>query len=79
MLAVPMTILYLAAEVIAHLHDRSMRRRGIEPGFGNRGGSVENDRALAALEGRDLEAEQAAKRPTVADLLGLTKKDDEQS
>ncbi|MBO0810827.1 MAG: twin-arginine translocase subunit TatC [Microlunatus sp.] len=77
MLAVPMTVLYLAAEVIAHLHDRSLRRRGIEPGFMNRG--VESDRALAALDGRDVEAEQAANKPTVADLLGLTKKDDGQS
>jgi sec-independent protein translocase protein TatC len=79
MLAGPMTILYLAAEVIAHMHDRSLHRRGIEPGFGNRGGGVENDRALAALEGRDLDAEQSVARPTVADLLGLSKKDDEQS
>lgn len=76
MLAVPMTVLYLAAEVIAHLHDRALRRRGVEPGFMNRGGrGVESDKALAALEGRDLEAEQAANKPTLADLLGLDKKD----
>ncbi|WP_460810548.1 twin-arginine translocase subunit TatC [Microlunatus endophyticus] len=77
MLAVPMTVLYLAAEVIAHIHDRALIRQGIQPGFMNRGGrGVESDKALAALEGRDLEAEQAANKPTLADLLGLDKKDD---
>jgi sec-independent protein translocase protein TatC len=76
MLAAPMTVLYLAAEVIAHLHDRALRRRGVEPGLGNRG--VESDRALATLEGRDLDAEEKANRPTMADLLGLNK-DDERS
>lgn len=77
MLAVPMTLLYLAAEVIAHVHDRSLRSRGIEPGFRGRG--MESDRTLAQLEGRDLEAEQAATKPTVADLLGLNKKADDES
>jgi sec-independent protein translocase protein TatC len=77
LLAVPMSVLYIAAEIIAHMHDRALIRRGIKPGFGNRG--VESDRALASLEGRDLEAEQKANRPTVADLLGLNKKDDGQS
>jgi sec-independent protein translocase protein TatC len=77
LLAVPMTVLYLAAEVIAHLHDRALVRRGVEPGLANRG--VDSDKALAALEGRDLEAEQKANKPTMADLLGLNKNPDERS
>lgn len=75
LLAIPMALLYVAAEIIAHIHDRSLRRRGIEPGFLRRAGNVESDKALAALEGRDLEAEKAADKPTLADLLGLDKKD----
>ena len=75
LLAVPMTVLYLAAEIIAHAHDRALRRQGIEPGFMKRGGGVHSDKALAALEGRDPEAEAAANKPTLADLLGLDKKD----
>jgi sec-independent protein translocase protein TatC len=77
LLAVPMTVLYLAAEVIAHLHDRALVRRGVEPGLASRG--VDSDKALAALEGRDLEAEQQANKPTMADLLGLNKNNDERS
>lgn len=77
LLAVPMTLLYIASEVIAHIHDRSLRRQGIEPGFMNRGRGVDSDKTLASLEGRDLDAEQAANKPTVADLLGLNKKDDD--
>lgn len=76
MLAVPMAVLYLAAEIIAHVHDRGLRRRGVEPGFMNRGRrGVDSDKTLASLEGRDLEAEEAANKPTLADLLGLDKKD----
>jgi len=77
LLAVPMTVLYLAAEVIAHLHDRALQRRGVQPGLAGRG--VESDKALATLEGRDLEAEQQANKPTMADLLGLNKNTDERS
>jgi hypothetical protein len=40
---------------------------------------VDSDKALAALEGRDLEAEQKANKPTMADLLGLNKNPDERS
>lgn len=75
LLAIPMALLYVASEIIAHIHDRSLRRQGIEPGFMNRRRGVDSDKALAVLEGRDLEAEQAANKPTLADLLGLDKKD----
>lgn len=86
MLAVPMTVLYIAAEVIAHVHDRAVRNRtggdGIDVGKG-----IANDKALAELEGRDLEDPElptadeikAQGRQTVADVLGLNKSNDRNS
>ncbi|SDT15100.1 twin-arginine translocase subunit TatC [Microlunatus soli] len=79
MLAAPMTILYIAAEIIAHIHDRALARRGVDGGVDANSG-IANDRALAALEGRDLDATEPSTQQTVADLLGLgpatTKPDD---
>lgn len=82
LLAAPMTILYIAAEIIAHAHDRRLGDRGeIDADRG-----LANDRALAELEGRDVDAPAArtpkeartskpappaAPQQTVADLLGL--------
>lgn len=86
MLAAPMTILYIVAEIIAHLHDRALAKR-IAEGGGDVNSGIANDRALAELEGRDLDAAEPSTQQTVADLLGLgepegntgTAKDDDRS
>jgi sec-independent protein translocase protein TatC len=70
LLAAPMTILYLAAEVIAHIHDRALAKR-LADGEIDADSGIANDRALAALEGRDLDAAEPSTQQTVADLLGL--------
>lgn len=70
LLAAPMAILYVLAEIFCHIRERNLRRRGLDSS--NAGGGIAHDRALAELDGRDLEAEQpVTAKQTVADLLGL--------
>ncbi|WP_228265854.1 twin-arginine translocase subunit TatC [Microlunatus elymi] len=81
LLAVPMTILFLAAEVICHIHDRAIRNK-IGDGEVDAGRGIANDRALAELDGREVDdlpqlptsdEIKTQSRQTVADLLGLNK------
>jgi sec-independent protein translocase protein TatC len=70
MLALPMTVLYIAAEVVVHIRDRNLKRRGVSTDIADRG--IANDRALAELDGRAPdEDEPVTAKQTVADLLGL--------
>jgi sec-independent protein translocase protein TatC len=70
LLAAPMAILYVVAEVIVHIRERNLARRGKSLDSADRG--IQNDRALAELDGREPDAEQpTTARQTVADLLGL--------
>ena len=73
LLAAPMVILYLAAEVFVHIREKRLGRNGdIDAGAG-----IANDRTLAELEGRDPDAPvkktstSGAAQRSVADLLGL--------
>ncbi len=52
MLAVPMAILVVVAEVISHLLDRRKRRRQVLSG-GDAGSGIAKDKALAAMEAED--------------------------
>lgn len=81
MLAVPMAVLFMAAEVICHIHDRAIRNKlGKDDVDVNRG--IANDRALAELDGRAPDEDpqlptadefKSQSKQTVADLLGLNK------
>ena len=52
LLAVPMAVLVVVAEVLAHLLDRRKRRRGVLAG-GDAEGGIGHDKALAAMEAED--------------------------
>lgn len=54
-LAIPMSILFLVAEVIAHLSDRRKARKALAGGDVEVRGSVDEDRALADLERDELQ------------------------
>jgi sec-independent protein translocase protein TatC len=52
-LAVPMTLLFLAAEVVTHIHDRRAARRLALAGPGSVPHSIEGDQALRELSESD--------------------------
>lgn len=77
MLGIPMSLLYVAAEVIVNVRERSLARREKEAPAGSTG--VDRDRALAELDGRDLDAEEPGAKQTMAELLGLESDGDDNS